>query len=57
MYTSYSSIDGKNWRRGEVWSHNLGANARIALASMGRALNVSDFTTYFDYVRVYSLKN
>jgi len=57
MYTSYSSIDGKTWRRGEVWSHNLGANARIALASMGRALNVSDFTTYFDYVRVYDLKN
>jgi arabinan endo-1,5-alpha-L-arabinosidase len=57
VYTSYSSIDGETWRRGEAWTHNLGPGARIAIASMGRGVDVSDFTTYFDYVRVYSLKN
>ena len=51
-YTAYTSQDGKNWVRGAVWTHNLGANERIGLVSMGG----SGFVARFDYVRVYTLK-
>jgi arabinan endo-1,5-alpha-L-arabinosidase len=37
--------------RGGTWTHQLGASARIGLASMGGA----GFTARFDYVRVYRL--
>ncbi|MEF2277415.1 family 43 glycosylhydrolase [Deinococcus sp. YIM 134068] len=51
-YTGYSSRDGVNWTRGGTWTHNLGG-AKIGLVSMGGA----GFTTRFDYVRVYNLKD
>jgi arabinan endo-1,5-alpha-L-arabinosidase len=50
-YTAYTSQDGVNWTRGGVWTHSLGAQARIGLVSMGGP----DFTARFDYVRVYRL--
>lgn len=50
-YTAYTSVDGGDWVRGGTWTHNLGANARIGLISMGG----SGFTADFDYVRVYRL--
>jgi arabinan endo-1,5-alpha-L-arabinosidase len=52
-YRAYTSSDGVNWVRGGVWTHNLGASARIGLISMGG----SGFTANFDYVRVYELKH
>ncbi len=52
-YTPYTSRDGETWVRGGTWTHNLGDNARIALASMGG----TGFTANFDYVRVYSLRH
>lgn len=51
-FTAYTSQDGKVWVRGGVWTHDLGANERIGLVSMGG----SGFVASFDYVRVYSLK-
>ncbi|WP_102126998.1 family 43 glycosylhydrolase [Deinococcus planocerae] len=51
-YTGYSSRDGVNWTRGGTWTHSLG-QAKIGLVSMGGA----GFTTRFDYVRVYRLKD
>ncbi len=51
LYSAYSSHDGVNWEAGGTWTHSLGASARIALVSMGRA----GFSNYFDYVHVYSL--
>jgi arabinan endo-1,5-alpha-L-arabinosidase len=53
LYSAYSSHDGVNWERGGTWTHNLGSAPRIGLVSMAR----SGFSTYFDYVRVYSLAN
>jgi arabinan endo-1,5-alpha-L-arabinosidase len=52
-YTAYTSIDGTNWDRAETWRHNLGANEKIALASMG---GPGGFTSTFDYVHVYRVK-
>ncbi len=54
-YTAYTSQDGVTWVRGGTWTHALGSDARIALASFGLQ-NSADFTAEFDYVRVYSLK-
>ena len=54
-YTAYTSQDGVTWVRGGTWTHSLGSDARIALASFGLQ-NPADFTAEFDYVRVYSLK-
>lgn len=51
LYTSYTSTDGTHWTRGGTWTHQLGANARIGLVSMGG----SGFTANFDYVHVYVL--
>ncbi len=51
-YTAYSSHDGVEWERGGTWTHSLGANAKIGLVSMSGA----GFTSYFDYVHVYSMK-
>lgn len=51
-YTAYSSHDGQTWERGGTWTHTLGANARLGLVSMSGA----GFQTYFDYIRVYSLR-
>lgn len=51
QYTAYTSRDGTTWVRGSTWTHNLGANARIALLSMGG----SGFTAKFDYVHTYNL--
>jgi arabinan endo-1,5-alpha-L-arabinosidase len=50
-YRAYTSDDGITWVRGGVWTHNLGADARIGLVSMGG----SGFVANFDYVRVYRL--
>lgn len=52
-YRAYTSRDGAAWVRGGVWTHALGANAKIGLVSMGG----SGFTSDFDYVRVYALQN
>jgi arabinan endo-1,5-alpha-L-arabinosidase len=51
QYTAYTSRDGLSWVRGGTWTHELGGDARIGLASMGG----SGFTAHFDYVRVYRL--
>lgn len=51
LYRAYTSDNGKTWVRGGVWTHTLGANAKIGLVSMGgQALN------QFKYVHVYKLK-
>jgi arabinan endo-1,5-alpha-L-arabinosidase len=47
-YTAFTSLDGKHWDRGGTWNHDLGANPRIGLVSMG----AGGFTSTFDYVRV-----
>jgi arabinan endo-1,5-alpha-L-arabinosidase len=39
--------------RGGVWTHNLGANPRIGLVSMGG----SGFQSLFDYVKVHRTNN
>jgi arabinan endo-1,5-alpha-L-arabinosidase len=51
LYTAYTSIDGQHWVRGGVWTHQLGADAKIGLVSMGGGGFVADF----EYVRVYGL--
>jgi arabinan endo-1,5-alpha-L-arabinosidase len=53
LYTAYTSQNGVDWARGGTWTHQLGANARIGLVSMGG----SGFTANFDYVRVYVLSD
>ena len=50
-YTAYTKADGGVWERGMTWTHELGANARIGLVSMGG----SGQEAWFDYVRVYEL--
>jgi arabinan endo-1,5-alpha-L-arabinosidase len=52
-YTAYSSHDGVNWRKGPTWTHQLGTGAKLGLVSMSG----KGFTTFFDYVRVYTLAN
>lgn len=52
-YTAYSSHDGVKWYKGPTWRHQLGSGAKIGLVSMSR----SGFSTFFDYVRVYSIAN
>jgi arabinan endo-1,5-alpha-L-arabinosidase len=52
FYKAFSSTDGQVWYRGGTWTHELGAGQQIGLISMGGP----DFTTRFDYVRVYDLK-
>jgi arabinan endo-1,5-alpha-L-arabinosidase len=52
-YRAYTSNDGVTWVRGGVWTHQLGANAKIGLVSMGG----SGFTANFDYVRVYTVED
>ena len=51
QYISWSSIDGVTFRRGAVWSHALGPNARIGLVAFGGA----GFTARFDSVRAWTL--
>ncbi len=51
-YTAYTSIDGTHWDRAQTWRHNLGADEKIALASMA---GPGDFVSTFDYVHVYRL--
>jgi arabinan endo-1,5-alpha-L-arabinosidase len=36
-YTAYSSRDGRTWVGGAVWTHRLGADARLGLVAMGGA--------------------
>lgn len=50
-YVSYSSRDGVTFTRGPVWSHSLGASAKIGLVALGGG----GFTARFDHVRVYAL--
>lgn len=52
-YRAYTSRDGETWERGGVWTHKLGAAAKIGLVSMGGG----GFIANFDYVRVYQLQN
>jgi arabinan endo-1,5-alpha-L-arabinosidase len=47
-YTAYTSQDGDRWVRGGTWTHDLGAEPRIGLVSMGG----DGFTARFDHVRV-----
>jgi arabinan endo-1,5-alpha-L-arabinosidase len=56
-YRAYTSRDGTTWVRGGVWTHSLGAHAKIGLVSMARDSdpNARAFTAMFDYVRVYEL--
>jgi len=51
-YTAYTSLDGKHWRGGTTWAHDLGDAPRIGLISLGGA----GFESQFDYVRVSTLK-
>ena len=51
-YTAYTSLDGRTWRKGGTWTHDLGRNARIGLVSMGG----SGFTAEFDYLRVSTVR-
>ena len=55
-YTAYTSQDGVNWVRGGTWTHSLGGDARIALASFGLQDAGQEFTAEFDYVRVSTLR-
>jgi arabinan endo-1,5-alpha-L-arabinosidase len=50
-YTAYTSTDGRTWVRGGTWTHQLGADARIGLVSMGGPGGLS---SRFDYLRVYA---
>jgi arabinan endo-1,5-alpha-L-arabinosidase len=50
-YTAYTSRDGQNWVRGGTWTHELGADAKIGLVSMGG----SGFEATFDHVTVSRL--
>ena len=55
-YTAYTSQDGTTWVRGGVWTHHLGADARIGLVSMGATDQVTEpVTAQFDDLRVYAL--
>jgi arabinan endo-1,5-alpha-L-arabinosidase len=56
-YTAYTSLNGTEWYRNGTWTHKLGQNARIGLVSMARPSEHPEFTTHFDYVRVYELKD
>jgi arabinan endo-1,5-alpha-L-arabinosidase len=51
LYRAYTSADGITWERGGVWTHRLGAGARIGLVAMA----ASGFTVHFGYVHVYVL--
>ncbi len=55
-YTAYTSLDGVRWTRAGTFTHTLGAKARIGLVSMARAPDHPEFKGWFDYVRVYELK-
>ncbi|WP_176559483.1 family 43 glycosylhydrolase [Rubellimicrobium roseum] len=48
-YTAYTSRDGERWVQGSTWTHDLGPEAQIGLASMG---GPGDFMARFDYLRV-----
>ncbi|TBN57220.1 arabinan endo-1,5-alpha-L-arabinosidase [Glaciihabitans arcticus] len=52
VYTAYTSLDGRTWRGGTTWTHDLGAGPRIGLISLGGA----GFESQFDYVKVSRLK-
>jgi arabinan endo-1,5-alpha-L-arabinosidase len=51
LYRAYTSSNGLTWTRGGVWTHTLGAAAKIGLVSMGG----SGYTAHFDYIRVSTL--
>ncbi len=58
LYTPYTSRDGEVWVRGGTWTHQLGADSKLALFAMGKNdINQDSFTARFDYVRVYTLNN
>ena len=50
-YVSYSSIDGVTFTRGAVWTHTLGASAKLGLVAFGG----SGFTARFEHVKAWSL--
>ena len=50
-YQAWSRRQGGVWERGATWRHNLGADAKIGLVSMGGP----DFQSQFDWVRTYRL--
>ena len=52
LYRAYSSIDGRSWDRGGVWTHRFGSKAKIGLAAMAGGGQ----TATFAYVHVYRLK-
>ena len=51
-YTPYTSLNGKTWVEGGTWTHDLGAQPRIGLVSMGG----EGFTSSFDYVKVSAIR-
>ena len=53
LYTAYTSRDGRRWVRGGAWTHDLGADERIGLVSMGG----SGFHARFLDVRVWRLRH
>jgi arabinan endo-1,5-alpha-L-arabinosidase len=56
QYTAYTSLDGTTWYRNGTWTHDLGADAKIGLVSMGRAPDTTQvFVARYDYLRVHEL--
>lgn len=56
QYTAYTSLDGATWYRNGTWTHDLGADAKIGLVSMGRAGDTPQvYVARYDYLRVYEL--
>ena len=57
-YTAYTTtqtdVSGQpvNWIRGGIWTHSLGANAKIGLVAMSG----TGYTAQFDYVRVSTVQ-
>lgn len=54
-YTAFTSFNGRDWVRGGVWTHSLGAGAKIGLVSLGSPPDQT-WIANFDYVRVYRIR-
>ena len=55
-YTAYTSLDGVTWYRNGTWTHDLGGDVKIGLVAMGRRMDPTDYTAYFQHLRVDELK-
>ena len=56
LYRAYYSLDGTNWIAGGVWTHQLGAGAKIAIAGIADGDPKQSFHATFGYVHVYTVK-